>query len=197
MDIELPEESVEKKVSKLNQELHKERVDRYEIERHLNKIVSLKEDVISRTINLKPSDRGTLIPLVQTIQDDIYRLQGATWRSVYLANKRHRMDEEMVRLKKELYYVEKDSENLVAHLNDADRLIKELSPKHEALTIGTAIILVAMSGFLFSSFQSYKVFVKPYTGLSALPSLGLLVYFIFATLLVLAMFAFVFSMKRK
>ena len=197
MDIELPEESAKEKISKLNQELHNERVDRYEIEKHLNRIVSLKEDVISRTFHLQGRDRGTLIPLIQTIQDDIYKLQGATWRSVYLANKRNKMDEEMVRLKRELYYVEKDSVSLLDHVNEADRLIKQLTPKQDTTSIGAAIVLIAMSGFMFSSFQSYRIFVKPYTGLSILPSIGLLVYFIFATALVLSMFVLLFKMKKK
>ncbi len=197
MDLGVLEESAEKKVLKLNEELHKERVDRYEVERHLNRISSLKEDVITRTFRLRPDDKGTLIPLIQTIQDDIYRLQGATWRSVYLSSKRHKMDEEMVRLRRELYYVEKDSENLVTHLNEADKVIKQLTPKEETTATGAAIVLIAMSGFMFSSVQSYKIFSQPYTGLSILPSIGLVIYFIFATLLVLAMFAFLFSVKKK
>ena len=191
------EEPAEKKVSKLKEELHKERVDRYEVERHLNRISSLKEDVITRTFRLRSDDRGTLIPLIQTIQDDVYRLQGATWRSVYLANKRHKMDEEMVRLRRELYYVEKDSDNLITHLNEADKVIKQLTPKEETTAIGAAIVLIAMSGFMFSSVQSYKIFSQPYTGLSILPSIGLVIYFIFATLLVLAMFAFLFGVRKK
>ncbi|MBI4009652.1 MAG: hypothetical protein HY361_00460 [Candidatus Aenigmarchaeota archaeon] len=197
MEIELQEEPVKERISKLGNELHKERVDRYEVERCLNRVGSLKDDIITRTSSLGPRDRGTLIPLIQTIQDDLYKLQGSAWRSVYLSNKRNRSDEEMVRLKRELYYVEKDSVSLLDHVNEADRLIKQLTPKQDTTPIGAAIVLIAMSGFMFSSFQSYRIFVKPYTGLSILPSLGLLVYFIFATALVLSMFVLLFKMKKK
>lgn len=197
MDIPLPEkEKVREVLSKLNQELHSDRVDRYEIERTLNKLNSLEQDIVTRSHNVLPRNRGILIPLMHTIQDDLYKLRGSAWRSVYLANKRNRMDEETLRLKKELYTVEKDSENLVSHVNDVDRLIKELTPK-ETAAIGAAIVLIAMSGFLFSSFQSFKIFAQPYTGLSILPSVRLVAYFVFATLLVLAMFAFLFSIKKK
>lgn len=190
-------EPVEEVVSKLSKELHHERVDKYEIERQLNKINSLDEQIISRSHDVLPRDRGSLIPLMQTIQDDMYRLKGATWRSVYLANKRFRHDEETVRLKRELYYVERESETLINHLKEADKVINQLSPKHEAAAIGTAIILIAMSGLLFSSYKSYTIFVRPYTGLSILPSISLAVYFIFATILVLMMFGFLFNFKKN
>jgi len=197
MDILLPEkETVREVVSKLNQELHSDRIDRYEVERTLNRLNSLEQDIASRSHTVSSRDRGTLIPLMHTIQDDLYKLRGATWRSVYLVNKRNKLDSEILRLKKDLYEVEKDSENLVSHVNDVNMLIKELTPK-ETAAIGAAIILLAMSGFLFSSFQSYKIFAQPYTGLSVLPSAGLVAYFIFTTLLVLAMFAFLFSIKKK
>ncbi len=197
MDIQLPEkESVGDVLSKLNTELHHERIDRYEVERHLNKLNSLEQDVIDRGFHLG-RNRGILVPLMHTIQDDLYKLRGSVWRSVYLVNKRSRMDEETIRLKRELYYVEKDSGNLVTHVSEAERMIKELTPKEETVSIGAAIVLIAMSGFMFSSVQSYKIFSQPYTGLSILPSIGLVVYFIFATLLVLAMFAFLFGVRRK
>lgn len=190
-------EPVEEVVSKLGKELSHERVDKYEIERQLNKINSLDEQIIARSHDVPPRDRGALIPLMQTIQDDMYRLKGATWRSVYLANKRFRRDEETIRLKRELYYVEMESETLVNHLKEADKVINQLSPKHEAASIGAAIILIAMSGLLFSSYKSYTIFVRPYTGLSILPSISLAVYFIFATILVLMMFGFLFNFKKK
>ena len=190
-------EPVENVVSKLGKELRHDRVDKYEIERQLNKINSLDEQIIARGHDVPPRDRGALIPLMQTIQDDMYRLKGATWRSVYLANKRSRRDEETVRLKRELYYVEKESETLINHLKEADKVINQLSPKHEAEAIGMAIIFVAMSAFLFSSYQSYKIFALPHTGLSILPSISIMVYFIFATLLVLGMFGFLLNFKKK
>ena len=190
-------ESVEDVVSKLGKDLRHERVDKYEIERQLNKINSLDEQIIARGHDVPPRDRGTLIPLMQTIQDDLYRLKGATWRSVYLANKRHKRDEETIRLKRELYYVERESETLINHLKEADKVINQLSPKHEAAAIGAAIILIAMSGLLFSSYKSYTIFVKPFTGLSILPSISLAMYFVFATILVLMMFGFLFSVRRK
>ena len=197
MDIQLPErESVREVLSKLNQELHHERVDRYEVERNLNKLNSLEQDLIGKSFHIG-RDRGILIPLLHTIQDDLYKLRGSVWRGVYLANKRSRMDEETIRLKRELYTVEEDSKNLVAHVNEAGRLVKELTPKHESAAIGAAIVLIAMSGFMFSSVQSYKIFSQSYTGLVALSPVGLLVYFIFATLLVLVMFAFLFSFRKK
>ncbi len=197
MDFALPGESPREKISKLTVELHRERIDRYEIERTLAKIDSLKEEVINKTFTLLPNDMGTLIPLIHTIQDDLYRLHGTTWRSVYLSNKREKNEGEIHRLNKELYEVEKESKNLLTHVDEAENLIKKLKPKNEAMALGAAFILIAMSGFMFSSFQSYKMFVFPHTGFSILPSLGLMVYFVFVAVIVVMMFVFLFGLNKR
>ena len=180
-------------IEKLVLELRKDRVDKYEIERSLNKLNLMQEDLAVRSHSIVQNALPTLLPLMQAIHDDVYRLAGYTWRTVYLKNKRDKEVADNSKLYKELEKVDKEIGNLVMHLNDADKLLETAKEKPKPRKVeATLIVLIAISSFIYSLSQVEQ----NVTGFAVLTSIGAPIYFILSSLLVLGMLMLVFKIGK-
>ncbi len=180
-------------IEKLVLELRKDRIDRYEIERSLNKINLMQEGIAVRSHRSTRDALSTLLPLMQTMHDDIYRLTGYTWETVYLKNKRDKDVADSAKLNRGLEKVDKEIENLVMHLNEADQLLETTKEKPKPKKLeATLVVLIAMTSFLYALNKVEQDVI----GFAVLTSISAPIYFIFVSLLVLGMLALVFKIGK-